>query len=162
MLKLDDRWKNRLASATVLYWSYERGVSAYKNKFIDTHFCLNVEETTSHRCFNSCYPRASLSTIYQAKWCAFFKNMAHAQFRRLINVRVLKLITCYLTDTCWPVRSSSSASTFHPRACFLRGSRVRHWNSSTCVKNWTVDEGNFLSQHFPLASTTGRKGERQR
>lgn len=46
--------------------------------------------------------------------------MAHALFRRLINARVSKLITCYLTDTLQAVmRSNSSSYSSTPEPSFF-------------------------------------------
>lgn len=50
----------------------------------------------------------------------FATDMAHALFRRLINARVSKLITCYLTDTLQAVmRSNSSSYSSTPEPSFF-------------------------------------------
>ena len=51
---------------------------------------------------------------------SFATDMAHALFRRLINVRVSKLITCYLTDTLQAImRSNSSSCSSTPEPSFF-------------------------------------------
>lgn len=86
--------------------------------------------------------------------------MAHALFRRLINARVSKLITCYLTDTLQAVmRSNSSSYSSTPEPSFFV--------EVVCVtKLYKVYRENFriwyIRVYFSLVSTCEKERERER
>lgn len=145
MLCYDDRWKKRLASATsfkarrtrrVTEGFLLRSVYTRSNRSIDTDLCFSnvrgngggggkrvnlstrVTRVPLYRQFIE--PSGELSFSFFLFFFLFATDMAHALFRRLINVRVSKLITCYLQQIrCRPMRSKPPSYSSTPEPSFF-------------------------------------------